>query len=103
MGALGRVGMGQGAAEGAVDGVGGIAGGRVGGGGQQGQAAKSSSFSAITGHLIAFCSRPVMPSNFAPSTIRRCFSNTSGQTMILAAPVSSSKVMKITPLAVPGR
>jgi hypothetical protein len=39
----------------------------------------------------------------APITTRRNFSNICGQTTRLAIPVSSSRVMNITPLALPGR
>ena len=39
----------------------------------------------------------------APITVRRCLSIMSGQTTMLATPVSSSTVMKQTPLAEPGR
>ena len=39
----------------------------------------------------------------APSTTGRNVSNIFGQTMMLAMSVSSSRVMKMTPLAVPGR
>ena len=49
------------------------------------------------------CSSPLTPISRDPSTARRFFSNTLGQTMMLAMPVSSSSVAKITPVAVPGR
>ena len=37
-----------------------------------------------------------------PITVRRLRAKTFGQTTMLTMPVSSSRVMKITPLAVPG-
>ena len=49
------------------------------------------------------CRRPVTFSKRAPSTMARKRSKIFGQTMMLATPVSSSSVAKITPDAVPGR
>ena len=46
-------------------------------------------------------STPCTAISRAPITILRCFSNTAGQTTRLAIPVSSSMVMKTTPLACP--
>ena len=51
----------------------------------------------------SFCTRPVMATKRPPSTTALFCSKILGQTMALATPVSSSKVMKITPLAEPGR
>ena len=51
----------------------------------------------------SLCSLPVTATKRAPSTIARSRSKTFGHTMILATPVSSSSVMKMTPCAVPGR
>ena len=51
----------------------------------------------------SLCSLPVTATKRAPSTIARKRSNAFGQTMTLAMPASSSSVMKMTPLAVPGR
>ena len=49
------------------------------------------------------CNWPRTASMREPSTTRRLFSKTLGQMTILAMPVSSSRVAKMTPLAVPGR
>ena len=51
----------------------------------------------------AFCSGPVTATRRAPITTGRYVSNVRCHTIVLAMPVSSSSVMKITPLAVPGR
>ena len=53
--------------------------------------------------LTAAPDRPVTATSLAPSTMGRNASKIFGQTIVLAAPVSSSSVMKITPLALPGR
>src|SRR5580704_17774536 len=45
---------------------------------------------------------PRQPSMLAERMVRRLFSKTEGQTMILALAPSSSKVMNMTPLAEPG-
>ena len=65
---------------------------------------RSSIFCAITWTTPdSFCTRPVTATRRAPMTSGRCRSNSFGQTTILAIPVSSSIVMKMTPLAEPGR
>ena len=51
----------------------------------------------------ALCKGPVTATSRAPITTGRYVSNARAHTMVLAMPVSSSSVMKITPLAVPGR
>jgi len=48
------------------------------------------------------CNLPVQRSRVAPSAAWRKRSRTAGQTIRLAIPVSSSMVMKTTPLALPG-
>ena len=53
--------------------------------------------------LSGICSLPVTLTSLVPSTIGRKTSNTFGHTMVLAIEVSSSSVMKMTPLALPGR
>jgi hypothetical protein len=45
---------------------------------------------------------PLMATMFEPSTMRRCFSNRLGHTTTLTTPVSSSMIINITPLALPG-
>jgi hypothetical protein len=53
--------------------------------------------------LSSRCNLPVQRSRVAPSAARRKRSRIWGQTIRLAIPVSSSMVMKTTPLALPGR
>ena len=53
--------------------------------------------------LSSRCNLPVQRSRVAPSAARRKRSRIGGQTIRLAIPVSSSMVMKTTPLALPGR
>ena len=54
-------------------------------------------------HLALPLMRPRTAIMLAPITTRRNFSKICGQTTRLAIPVSSSRVMNITPFALPGR